>query len=121
MHNCRVPTPPHLSASARRITDEPGFITMEIGVPGNLPGSTPGLLAFFYDDGEKQTVIRIMMFDNLAQGFLDNRPFAASANHISFISFTDLAGFENRIAELANRLNVYTELTRKYQDQQQQE
>jgi hypothetical protein len=121
MHNYRVRTPSHLSASARRITDEPGFITMKIGLPGNLPGRTPGLLAFFYDDGEKQTVIRIMMFDNLAQGFLDNRPFAGCANHISFLSFTDLGGFENRITELANRLNLYTELTRKYQDQQKPE
>lgn len=112
-----ITTPPHASAAALKLSDEPGFVTIDISGPATvkIPVRTGGLLAFLHVDQQNETVIKMLMLDNLSKGFIENRPFSGRANRIAFLMFPEISNFEQRVAELANRLQLYAELTAKYQ------
>lgn len=107
-----------LSISAPKLSEEPGFVSVDLTgqSPVCIPGATGGLLAFIYFDGQQEIVIKILMLDNLAQGFLDNLPFSGRANRIAFLAFPLIADFAHRVRALENRLKLYGDLTRKYQN-----
>jgi len=109
---------PPLSTSAPKLSEEPGFVSIDLSgqFPVCIPGATGGLLAFIYFDGQQEIVIKILMLDNLAKGFLDNLPFSGRANRIAFLTFPVIADFAQRVQTLENRLKLYGDLTRKYQN-----
>ncbi len=111
-----------LSTSAPKLSEEPGFVSVDLtGVsPVCIPGATGGLLAFIYFDGQQEIVIKILMLDNLAKGFLNNLPFSGRANRIAFLAFPLIADFSQRVQALENRLKLYGDLTRKYQNRPKQ-
>ncbi|HEY4245726.1 MAG TPA: hypothetical protein VGM64_02655 [Lacunisphaera sp.] len=107
-----------LSTSAPKLSEEPGFVSIDLtgASPVCIPGAMGGLLAFIYFDGRQEIVIKILMLDNLAKGFLDNLPFSGRANRIAFLGFPVISDFAQRVQALENRLKLYGDLTRKYQN-----
>src|SRR6185312_15868298 len=101
-----------LSISAPKLSDEPGFVSVDLTgkFPVCIPGAIGGLLAFIYFDGQQEIVIKILMLDNLAQGFLDNLPFSGRANRIAFLGFPAIADFTQRVQALESRLKLYGDL-----------
>ena len=101
-----------------RLSEEPGFIlfdlrgTMAIEIP-----SLPGLLGFLRIDGDQETVIKILMLDDLAKGFLDNIRYAGGADRVTYVPFPSAPDFGLKKAGLAARLELFSALTAKYASQ----
>jgi hypothetical protein len=114
----KIPNALQPSISPPKLSEEPGFVSLDLSKesPVHIPVKTGGLLAFIYFDGQHEIVIKILMLDDLAKGFRDNLPFSGRANRIAFLSFPLVADFTQRVAALENRLKLYGELTRKYQN-----
>lgn len=110
--------PSPLPTSAPKLSEEPGFVSIDLTgqSPVCIPGAMGGLLAFIYFDGVQEIVIKILMLDKLAKGFLDNLPFSGRANRIAFLTFPPIADFSQRVQALENRLKLYGDLTKKYQN-----
>jgi len=106
------------SISPPKLSEERGFVTLDLTKesPVQIPVKTGGLLAFIYCDGQHEIVIKILMLDDLSKGFRDNLPFSGRANRIAFLAFPPVADFTQRVIALENRLKLYGELTRKYQN-----
>ena len=101
-----------------RLSEEEGFIIYDLrGTTGIEIPSMPGLLGFLRIDGEKETMTKILMLDDLAKGFLENIRYAGGADRVAYITFPRVADFTKRTASLATRLELFSQLTAKYSGQ----
>jgi hypothetical protein len=107
-------TPPHTPA---KLSEEPGFTSFEIFRPHytyRFPRHTPGLLAFLFAEEESEMVLKIILCDDIAKGFLENRPFCGRANKAAYRVFEQADNYDARAGVLAERLKLYAQLTEKY-------
>lgn len=108
-----------IPSTPQKLSAEPGFISFDIFKPHyahKIPLRTPGLLAFLFveEDSECEMVIRLLLLDDLAKGYLENKPLCARANRAAYLVFPATDGCDERKGELAARLKVYAQLTEKY-------
>ena len=110
-------TPPQ---APQQLSKEEGFINFDIFRPHyfhKIPLRTAGLLAFLYleEDSDSELVLRVLLLDDLAKGFLENRPFCGRANRAAYRVFPmSPNSFDERVSALAERLKLYAQLTEKY-------
>jgi hypothetical protein len=71
-------------------------------------------LAFLFIEEESEMVLKIIMCDDIAKGFLENRPFCGRANKAAYLAFDPVDGYNARAEVLAERLRLYAQLTEKY-------
>lgn len=103
-------TPPKLS-------EEPGFTSFEIfrlHYPYQFPRQTTGLLAFLFAEEDSEMVLKLIMCEDIAKAFLENRPFCRRANKAVYRVFESVDSFDARAEALAERLKLYAQLTEKY-------
>jgi hypothetical protein len=104
-------------AAPRKLSEEPGFVSFEIFRPHymhKLPLRTPGLLAFLFSEEDSEMVLKLLMLDDLAKGFLESRPFCGRANRAAYRPFHAADNREQGMEALAERLRLYAQLTEKY-------
>jgi hypothetical protein len=110
-------TPPQ---APQQLSKEEGFITFDIfgaQYSHKIPRKTAGLLAFLFveDDSDSELVLRVLLLDDLAKGFLESRPYCGRANRVAYRAFpTPPDGFDARVSAMAERLKLYAQLTEKY-------
>lgn len=100
-----------------KLNKEPGFVKLDIFRPPSnhvIPARTPGLLAFLHIEDCSEMVLRLLLLDDLATGYLRSRPFCGHANFIAYRAFPISEEVEQRKRDLAERLKVYAQLTEKY-------
>lgn len=99
-----------------KLSREPGFFTFDLLEINNIsiPPKTGGLLAFLCADEHGETVIRILVCEDLAIEFLSNRPSISRANMVSYRIFPIPTDAKYRIGALVERLNLFSYLTEKY-------
>lgn len=100
-----------------KLSEEPGFVSFDLFRPHyahKLPLRTPGLLAFLFVEETTEMVLRILLLDDLAKGFLESRPFCGRANRASYHVFPVTDDCDQRMGALAERLKLYARLTEKY-------
>lgn len=59
-------------------------------------------------------VLKIILCDNIAKCFLENRPFCGRANKAAYRVFEPADECDARAGVLAERLKLYAQLTEKY-------
>lgn len=100
-----------------KLSDEQGFVSFDLFRPHyaiKIPLRTPGLLAFMFVEEDSEMVLRILMLDDLAKGFIENRPFCDRANRAAYRIFPITEDFNQRVGTLAERFKLYAQLTEKY-------
>jgi hypothetical protein len=102
--------------SRPKLSDEPNFISIDLNQskPVEIPNRSEGLLAFLYADENWESVIKILLCDDLARSFLENRPFSGRANRIAYHVFPAIKDSTVRMVELKKRLQLHTRLTENY-------
>ena len=113
MSNYRATIP---SLTRAKLSDEPGFILVDLNKSKTveIPNRTAGLLAFLYVDHDWESVIKILMCDDLAKSFLENRPFSGRANRIAYHLFAPVNDSILRVDEQKKRLQLHARLMDNY-------
>jgi hypothetical protein len=101
-----------------KLSEEEGFIIYDLrGSTGVEIPAMPGLLGFLRIDGDKETMTKMLMLDDLAKGFIENIRYAGGADRVAYIIFPPVADFSKRTAGLTARLELFSQLTAKYSGQ----
>ena len=109
----RITSSPHFTPA--KLSQEPGFISIDVRQPAfRIPERVAGLLAFLYSEGNTETVIKILMVDDLEKGYLDNRRFSGRANKVAYCIFPAQGDPALRQKSLGERLKLYARLIEKY-------
>jgi hypothetical protein len=113
MSNSRATIP---TLTRAKLSDEPGFILVDLNKSKTveMPNRTAGLLAFLYVDHNWESVIKILMCDDLARSFLENRPFSGRANRIAYHVFATVNDSVLRVDELRKHLQLHARLMDNY-------
>ena len=103
-------------APTPRLSEEPGFILVDITgpFPIGVRVKGAGLLAFLYVEQGRESVIKILMCDDLAHAYSSNLPFSGRANRAAYFVFLPSDDLKDKVGALAERLKLYTQLTEKY-------
>jgi hypothetical protein len=99
-----------------KLSQEPDFFSIDLSgpFPMGVRVRTAGLLAFLYVEGNQETVIKILMCEDLAKAFIEHRPFSGHANFVAYCIFPEVTDFDRRILEMDRRLQLYARLIEKY-------
>ena len=113
MSNFRATIP---SLTRAKLSDEPGFTLVDLNKSKTveIPNRAAGLLAFLYVDHNWESVIKILLCDDLARSFLENRPFSGRANRIAYHVFGPVNDSVFRVDELRKHLQLHARLMDNY-------
>lgn len=104
------------TAPTPKLSEEPGFVVVDISgpFPIGVRAKGAGLLAFLYIEPSRESVIKILMCDDLANAYSSNLPFSGRANRAAYFVFPPAHGLTDKVRALAARLKLYTQLTERY-------